>query len=370
MFVWSKARRRHAAFTLIELLVVVAIIALLLSILLPSLTAAREQGKRAKCLASLKGLAIGTQTYSTEDKSEVILPQHPIIGALGRSATGLGGGDMYWQMRMFNWYLWGGRSSQVPLDGRLAAPGQQTLSSGQAWFSREIPPGDVPVVQAFVDQSAETRPMNRYILSGGVGQADARKLDWFKCPSDNGFPNSVEVDDVPRSSFNRPLYDMMGNSYRMSLIGYIDATAGTWHYTSGAGGKKITTIRDTAKVVAFGEPRFFNMIGRDQNPAPNEPSFDIVGWHKRRLYDNLVFCDGSARYTKAEKRDNLNDQQVLDYRIEGNRRGLFARAATYQLGTYPTPGSAFVGTVDLAASSLGVSGSAIARWPWAAGRAQ
>lgn len=62
------AWRGQTAFTLIELLVVVAIIALLLSVLLPSLSAARDQAKKVKCLANLSTLGKGFMTYASDNK--------------------------------------------------------------------------------------------------------------------------------------------------------------------------------------------------------------------------------------------------------------------------------------------------------------
>lgn len=54
---------RARAFTLIELLVVVAIVTLLISILLPALNRARQQGKATVCLSHLRSLGTALQTY-------------------------------------------------------------------------------------------------------------------------------------------------------------------------------------------------------------------------------------------------------------------------------------------------------------------
>ena len=62
------SRSRTRAFTLIEILVVVAIIALLVAILLPSLSAARDQAASVVCKTRLKELYNGHILYSHEYK--------------------------------------------------------------------------------------------------------------------------------------------------------------------------------------------------------------------------------------------------------------------------------------------------------------
>jgi prepilin-type N-terminal cleavage/methylation domain-containing protein/prepilin-type processing-associated H-X9-DG protein len=61
-------RRSHSGFTLVELLVVIGIIALLISILLPALSKAREAGNKIKCLANLRQLANMNNMYLAENR--------------------------------------------------------------------------------------------------------------------------------------------------------------------------------------------------------------------------------------------------------------------------------------------------------------
>ena len=75
-------RRCHKAFTLVELLVVIGIIAVLIGILLPALSKARQQANTAKCLSNLRSIGQAINMYAAEQNGW-LLPGYVANNASG-----------------------------------------------------------------------------------------------------------------------------------------------------------------------------------------------------------------------------------------------------------------------------------------------
>lgn len=305
----------RTGFTLIELLIVIAIIALLISILMPGLNRAREQGRRAVCLGSLRNIGTAGASYANSEPHELIIPIHERM-------VSLIGSNRYWLRRTAMWFSWGGRSGQIPFLAGTAANQQFMLNQtgpnhdGGRW-------------------AAATRPMNRYLFRD-LHAADDAEMRLFQCPSDVGYPAHPDIDDSPPQNAERPCYDTLGNSYRANLFGYYRPSSQAYDgaISFGPWGHRLSSLPDRSQLVAYGEPLFFNMIGQD---ATSQPVI-IPGWHGQVMTENLLFCDGSARPTSAYGLMKIDEQTAQAMNIGPNAR-FTARGPGWRFDTWPLPGA-------------------------------
>ena len=309
------------AFTLIELLVVVAIIALLISILLPSLQGAREQGKKAVCLSNMGQIGKASYAYASDDAREQIVPLHRQM--ITTPIQGFSSSEWSWRTAIP--FCFGGRTAQKPFPiGATSVTVMMDFDHGGngLW-------------------TAQTRPLNKYVY-GDLADSDENKMDMFKCPSDTGYPVSEWVQDAPPEAAEIPLYDMLGNSYRINVAGLVWLGGGSSRigsFSVAAWGHNASVINTPARIAMYSEPLFYNFSRQDGSWNPDR--IPIAGWHKKIMSDNVTYCDGSGRMTRVDEHAEF-DQQTLDqmnYTPNFPPYYFLRRGRTWQTDCYPAPGA-------------------------------
>lgn len=260
-------RRLSAGFTLIELLVVVAIIALLISILLPALSRAKEQAKITKCIANLRSIGQAMHMYF-DDANE------------------------WFPFSRQNWQS--GRGT--PLHGFYYGghPGRRDPNDPGNWWG---------FVRARWRDTPKGRPFNSYLYANLSNQLDdpsqqgtpefeqRRDMPTYQCPSDvGGFWNN----QTGNNESLKPTHWSTGSSYDLNYHF-------VWNWAArGIGGpswwrefylerannfvKKQLQHHASTFIILFESP----FDSAQWNYIPRR------GWHRQSNRHSFLFLDGHA----------------------------------------------------------------------------
>lgn len=260
-----KPNRPRLGFTLIELLVVVAVIAVLISILLPSLGRAREQGKMVKCLSNLRTIGQAMHMYFADNNGWFPYTHQNF------SPDSFG---------VVHGFYYGGHPGRPDWWGY-----------GDGW--RNTPAG---------------RPFNRYMWNNlpnydlpyddPTSEAIRKQMTVYECPSDSG---AIWNNDGSFDPLGARAYDFCGSSYDLNYY-YIN----TWALKFGSRAHRSLQLnRANAFLRTQMGSNASTLIALLEDPFDSAFVSKVPrrGWHKTMNRHNFLFMDGHSAPTLAKTYD-------------------------------------------------------------------
>jgi len=288
----SSQSRRTTAFTLIELLVVISIIAVLISVLLPALSGALQQGRKVRDQANLRSIATLAQTYASEDPNGVIGPVHPeAVNFLYEGYAEYGGGP-----------------------GTMVGPGAENYFG----WGHEMDP--------------RTRPFNRLIYGprgvvANTAPGDRGVFQEFQCPGNElGWQEWPGWGSDPLET-ESPYFKGNGTAFRMNNLTYDDGSI------AGIYGRPVTRVPDPSQTIGFMESRVFQTV------STNDTWGDLVhgeltSYHGKTGFFIVTYCDGHAAFVDF---GNGTYYQHIIYQDHSEWNELDWRGSWGRMDCFPEP---------------------------------
>jgi hypothetical protein len=303
------------ALTVVELVLAVGTVAVLATLLVQSAAHLRQRDAQAVCLSNLHTIAMASFQYAAEDPREQIVPLHRMVVS---TLAGLGWGGTEWSWRTAIPCSFGGRTATVPFPTNSGSVTVLMNPSG-VWGAR-------------------TRPLNRYLPGPG-----SSGLKTMHCPADTGYPDSPWVEETPLEAIGVPLFDMLGNSYRVGRLGAIwlqgslriaEFCVAPWGHTAPSMDGPLSEIALYCDALFWSFARWYY-----------EPQADpIPGWHGQMLSDNVAYCDGSARLTERGELHEFTQEELdqMGYSAPFPWQACLRWGPSWRMDCYPTPGAMMV----------------------------